>query len=555
MEASTVQSTLQISSIPIAHNQLAPQMMNQEDHYGQGGVVTTTLSLGIPSTSNSTIKTSRRRSGKCSGQESGAPQSQFKGVYYVLGGRWESKITYQSKTRHIGTYDTELEAAFAFDTKAHELGVSHRANFLYDNEGNIISSQVSENHAITNNRACKRTTSLNKREERVLPNNQQFPQFPQQQSSAMAQLEQQTAQAVAYANQMQQAHAMARAHLMRQEQAQQQVQEKQSQEKKEQGGQHTTSCGALQSMPGHTDGNVYPLRPLPRYRSLQGHLPWHADPRYSQPFADEAAWDYGDYTQPVVMIPLPCAKRRRRGPMPIMTTTNSAHAAQVAQQQAQAAVVTAHQQYHQYISAQNQKLRQHQLQQQKLASQIVEQENKESGANVQGAQGTNNNHKWGAMPVLWDAVDALDGASPRHLIDQNSNNQAVAPTVAAAVTHTKIAAPQQHVHAEQTPPTAQKKSAFVPYSKQGKSISHNNGHAIHDDPLLPLQGDTSAEIEQRTTILSPPVEIVQERAFAIQVPPAPIPKDELDKFEASAELQQQVEADEELIEGPSLPSS
>ena len=73
-----------------------------------------------------------------------APQSRFKGVYYVLGGRWESKITFQSKTRHIGTFDTELEAAFAFDAKAHQLGVPHRANFIYDAEGNVVSTQVVE---------------------------------------------------------------------------------------------------------------------------------------------------------------------------------------------------------------------------------------------------------------------------------------------------------------------------------------------------------------------------------------------------------------------------
>ena len=39
------------------------------------------------------------------------PQSRFKGVYFVLGGRWEAKITYRSKSKHIGTFDTEEEAA------------------------------------------------------------------------------------------------------------------------------------------------------------------------------------------------------------------------------------------------------------------------------------------------------------------------------------------------------------------------------------------------------------------------------------------------------------
>ncbi|KAJ8601998.1 hypothetical protein CTAYLR_002748 [Chrysophaeum taylorii] len=73
-----------------------------------------------------------------------APQSRFKGVYYVLGGRWESKITFQSKTRHIGTFDTEIQAALAFDAKAHHLGVPHRSNFLYDREGNVLSTDIVE---------------------------------------------------------------------------------------------------------------------------------------------------------------------------------------------------------------------------------------------------------------------------------------------------------------------------------------------------------------------------------------------------------------------------
>mmetsp|Transcript_592 Transcript_592/g.1743 ORF Transcript_592/g.1743 Transcript_592/m.1743 type:complete len:409 (-) Transcript_592:445-1671(-) len=72
-----------------------------------------------------------------SGLDRRMPQSQFKGCYYVLGGRWESKITYKSKTRHIGTFDSEIEAALAFDAKAHELGVPQRSNFLYDEHGNL----------------------------------------------------------------------------------------------------------------------------------------------------------------------------------------------------------------------------------------------------------------------------------------------------------------------------------------------------------------------------------------------------------------------------------
>lgn len=84
----------------------------------------------------------RKNAKSSSSQET--PQSRFKGVYYVLGGRWESKITFQSKTRHIGTFDTEIQAALAFDAKAHQLGVPHRSNFLYDRDGNVISTDMVE---------------------------------------------------------------------------------------------------------------------------------------------------------------------------------------------------------------------------------------------------------------------------------------------------------------------------------------------------------------------------------------------------------------------------
>eukprot|EP00629_Pelagomonadales_sp_RCC1024_P003405 CAMPEP_0119265574 /NCGR_PEP_ID=MMETSP1329-20130426/4356_1 /TAXON_ID=114041 /ORGANISM="Genus nov. species nov., Strain RCC1024" /LENGTH=264 /DNA_ID=CAMNT_0007265415 /DNA_START=312 /DNA_END=1102 /DNA_ORIENTATION=+ len=62
------------------------------------------------------------------------PQSRFKGVYFVLGGRWEAKITFRSKSKHIGTFDTEEEAAKAFDARARSLGVPERCNF--DADGN-----------------------------------------------------------------------------------------------------------------------------------------------------------------------------------------------------------------------------------------------------------------------------------------------------------------------------------------------------------------------------------------------------------------------------------
>lgn len=64
------------------------------------------------------------------------PQSRFKGVYFVLGGRWEAKITYKSKSKHIGTFDSEEDAARAFDFHARSLGVPERCN--YDDYGNEV---------------------------------------------------------------------------------------------------------------------------------------------------------------------------------------------------------------------------------------------------------------------------------------------------------------------------------------------------------------------------------------------------------------------------------
>lgn len=76
------------------------------------------------------------------GARAEVPQSRFKGVYFVLGGRWEAKITYRSKSKHIGTFDTEEEAARAFDARARYLGVPERCN--YDERGNEAMDQASE---------------------------------------------------------------------------------------------------------------------------------------------------------------------------------------------------------------------------------------------------------------------------------------------------------------------------------------------------------------------------------------------------------------------------
>lgn len=96
----------------------------------------------ISSSSSSFEKPLKRRRSTTSNMRADVPQSRFKGVYFVLGGRWEAKITYRSKSKHIGTFDTEEEAARAFDERARCLGVPERCN--YDDSGNEILDHAGE---------------------------------------------------------------------------------------------------------------------------------------------------------------------------------------------------------------------------------------------------------------------------------------------------------------------------------------------------------------------------------------------------------------------------
>jgi len=44
--------------------------------------------------------------------------SRFRGVYLSRGGRWSARVRAHGKTWHLGTYDTEEDAALAYDEEA-----------------------------------------------------------------------------------------------------------------------------------------------------------------------------------------------------------------------------------------------------------------------------------------------------------------------------------------------------------------------------------------------------------------------------------------------------
>ena len=57
--------------------------------------------------------------------------SKYKGVSLLRGNRWVAKIAFDGKNRGIGTYDTEREAALAYNVRAFELfGEFARLNII-----------------------------------------------------------------------------------------------------------------------------------------------------------------------------------------------------------------------------------------------------------------------------------------------------------------------------------------------------------------------------------------------------------------------------------------
>ena len=70
--------------------------------------------------------------------------SKFKGVSYVKrSGKWRARVNKEGKEHTAGTYDTEIEAAIAYNIKAKELyGEFANINKISDNDTNIYFEKV-----------------------------------------------------------------------------------------------------------------------------------------------------------------------------------------------------------------------------------------------------------------------------------------------------------------------------------------------------------------------------------------------------------------------------
>jgi hypothetical protein len=58
--------------------------------------------------------------------------SSFNGLYLHLPGTWRARIRIDGKTKHIGVFGSEVDAAIAYDKKVIELGLNYPLNFTLE---------------------------------------------------------------------------------------------------------------------------------------------------------------------------------------------------------------------------------------------------------------------------------------------------------------------------------------------------------------------------------------------------------------------------------------
>ncbi|KAL6175868.1 hypothetical protein ACLB2K_052506 [Fragaria x ananassa] len=92
--------------------------------------------------------TSPSHPNRCSGSsQQGSSSSKLKGLVPLKGGKWGARISYNYKRYSFRTYETEIEAAIAYDRAALKMPRAHSLNFHWSNY-TIEESAFQSQHSI-----------------------------------------------------------------------------------------------------------------------------------------------------------------------------------------------------------------------------------------------------------------------------------------------------------------------------------------------------------------------------------------------------------------------